>query len=178
MTFQEAMEARKPSEGLERAVNALNSTFLWANRVLDTVKEAVWIDFGLPFTSEFIHELAHTNLERLDTFGDYLHENFIRQSYPETPALVEPIEDMDKVFEIVVGIIDEVDEAILAVIEAAGGGVYNALALASENIQQANSADRTKVLQAWKMWSNKPSYTSFDNWMEHLTSNEAVSYDD
>jgi hypothetical protein len=172
------MEARKPSDGLERAVNALNSTFLWANRVLDTVKESVWIDFGLPFTSEFIHELAHINLERLDTFGDYLHENFIRQSYPETPALVEPIEDMDKVFEIVVGIIDEVDEAILAVIEAAGGGVYNALALASENIQQANSTDRTKVLQAWKMWSNKPSYTSFDNWMEHLTSSEAVSYDD
>lgn len=176
MTFQEAMEARRPQENIVRAADNLNSAFLWANRALDTVKESLWIDFGLPFTSQFIHNLAHINLERLDEFGDFLHENHIKQSYPATPALTEEINDMNKAFEIVVGIIDEVDENLMDFIRAAGDGAFNALALAAEILQQKNSADRTKVMQAWKMWSNTVSMTSFDNWVSHLT--DEVNGDD
>lgn len=168
MTFQEMMQFRAPEQPVMNAANAVNNAFLWANRALDTTKEAVWIDFGLPFTSQFIHEIAHINLKRLDAFGDILHENHLKQTYPATPSLDELIGDMDKVFEIVVTIIDEVDEALNNFIKAASGGRSNAMALAAETLQMENSADRTKVLQAWKMWSTGVANTSFDNWILHL----------
>lgn len=174
MTFQEMMAQRAPEESILRAAGDVNSVYLWANRALDTTKEAVWIDFGLPFTSQFIHGLAHINLERLDAFGDILHEHHIRQTYPPTPELTEKIEDVDKAFEIVVAIIDEVDEALNKFIEAAGGGKFNAMALAAENLQVENSTDRTKVLQAWKMWATGVKGTSFDNWILHLTAGAAM----
>lgn len=174
MTFQEMMAQRLPEDKILRAADGLNSVFLWANRALDTTKEAVWIDFGLPFTSQFIHDIAHINLERLDAFGDVLHENHIRQTYPPTSALTETIEDVDKAFEITVSIIDEVDAALNRFIETAGGGKFNAMALAAENIQMENSADRTKVLQAWKMWSTGVRGTSFDNWILHLTNGASM----
>lgn len=169
MGFREAMAERRPGESLAKAINDLNAAFLWENRVFDTVKEAVWIDFGLAHTSDFLHRIAHEALERLDTFGDALHENFVRQSYPPTPSLDEEIVSVDRAFEIAVSTIDEVDTALQRVIEAASGSTYNALALAAENLQQSNSADRTAVLQAWKAWSENVSTTSFDNWILHLT---------
>lgn len=180
MNFQEMMRFREPEKPVMEAADAVNYAFLWANRALDTTKEAVWIEFGLPFTSQFIHEIAHVNLKRLDAFGDVLHENHLKQTYPGTPALEEQIEDMDKVFEIVVTIIDEVDEALNRFIQAASGGRSNAMALAAENLQMENSADRTKALEAWKMWSSGMSATSFDNWMLHLTHDdgEAEADDD
>lgn len=180
MTFQEMMQFRAPEQTVTNAANAVNNAFLWANRALDTTKEAVWIDFGLPFTSQFIHDIAHVNLERLDAFGDILHENHLKQTYPATPSLDEPIGDMEKVFEIVVSIIDEVDEALNDFIKVASGGRSNAMALAAENLQMENSADRTKVLEAWKMWSTGVAHTSFDNWILHLMDDngEAEGSDD
>ena len=168
MGFKEAVAERRPGENLARAINDLNAAFLWENRVFDTVKEAVWIDFVLPHTSGFLHGIAHDALERLDSFGDALHENFVRQSYPPTPSLDEEIVSVDRAFEIAVSTIDEVDTAIQRVIEAASGSTYNALALAAENLQQSNSADRTAVLQAWGAWSKNVSTTSFDNWVLRL----------
>lgn len=173
MTFEEMMRAREADSNVLEAADRLNNAYLFANRALDTVKEAIWIDFGLPFTSRFIHELAHANLERLDEFGDVLHENHLKQSYPPTSALDENIDSMDKAFEIVVTIIDEVDAALGRFIEACSGGRLNAMALAAENLQMKNSADRTKVLQAWQMWDANVSATSFDNWVAHLTEVES-----
>lgn len=169
MTFNEMMQMHMPDGAVMAAADDVNRVFLWANRALDTAKEAVWIDFGLPFTSQFIHELAHVHLERLDEFGDILHENHLRQTYPPTPALTEPVDSVDKAFEIAVAIIDEVDEALMRFIELTGGSRHNAMALAAENLQTENSADRTKVLEAWKMWDSGVKGTSFDNWMLHLT---------
>lgn len=167
MTLEEMMQQRQMDDALMAAIGDVNSAFLWANRALDTTKEAVWIDFGLPFTSQFVHGLAHVNLERLDAFGNALHEHHIRQTYPATPALTETIEDVDKAFEIVVTIADEVDEALRRLAEATADGQFGVLALAAQDLMKANSADRTKVMQAWNMWANAPHAACFDSWMAH-----------
>lgn len=180
MNFEEMMQARMPDGAVLAAADDVNRAYLWANRVLDTTKEAVWIDFGLPFTSQFLHEMAHANLERLDAFGDVLHENHLKQTYPPTPALTEPVENVDKAFEIAVAIIDEVDEALGRFIELTDKGKHRAMALEAENLQMENSAERTRVLQAWKMWDSGVKGTSFDSWMLHLThmGTAEVAYDD
>lgn len=173
MTFDEMMAGREPGSAVLDAADAVNSAFLWANRALDTDKEALWIRFGMPFTSGWIHRIAHANLERLDRFGDYLHEEHLTQTYPATPALTEPLESVGKTFEVAATIIDEVDAALNRFIAACSGGRMNALALATETLQMENSADRTRVLQVWKMWdSGGMSQTSFDSWVRRLTEND------
>ena len=49
-----------------------------ANRALDTLKERVLIEFGLPNTSEYIHNLAHWFPPFFDRIGDILHQRHHR----------------------------------------------------------------------------------------------------
>ena len=174
MRFSEyQMIADERNAEMLKAASDVNYAYLWANRVLDTVKESIWVEHGLPFTSDFIHKLAHANLERLDKFGDILHESHMKQTYPGTPEFDETIEDMNKAFDVVADVIFDVDAALNRFIDATAGTENNSMSLSAENLQMENTADRTKVLEAWKMWDSNPGKTSFDNWVKRLTESEA-----
>lgn len=165
MEFRQWLQDASPGGDMLAAADDVNGAFLFANRAMDTVKESVWVDHGLPFTSDMIHRLAHVQLQRLDTFGDILHEKHLKQSYPPTPGLNEQIEDIDKAFAISVEIVRRVDEALARFIQSAESAGCGAMARSAENLQMQNSADRTTLLQAWQMWDDSRSKTSFDSWV-------------
>lgn len=180
MEFRQWLQDASPGADMLAAADEVNGAFLFANRALDTVKESVLIEHGLPFASDAIHRLAHVQLQRLDDFGDILHEMHLLQSYPPTPRLDEQIEDVDKAFAISVEIVRRVDEALLRFIRSADAGGFHAMARNAENIQMQNSKDRTALLQAWQMWDDSRSKSSFDSWMARMSalSGSEVEADD
>ena len=80
---------------------------------------------------------------------------------------------MNKAFDVVADVIFDVDAALNRFIDATAGTENNSMSLSAENLQMENTADRTKVLEAWKMWDSNPGKTSFDNWVKRLTESEA-----
>lgn len=178
MEFREWMDAARPGADVLEAADEVNYAFLFANRALDTVKEKLWIEHGMPMTSDYIHALAHVNLNRLDSFGDILHEKHLEQTYPATPALEEEISDVDKAFAVSVEIVDRVDAALRRFIGTTNIGDFSSMARSAETIQMANSADRLNLLKVWQMWDDSRSKTSFESWVFHVTGDLESEGDD
>ena len=88
----------------------VTSAFGRANHFLDTIQEGVYIEAAMPYTSRYIHNVAHKMLKWLDDFSDILHERHLMTIYPPVPQLDEDVRDMNRVFEIVIQIFDEVQE--------------------------------------------------------------------
>ena len=77
--------------------------------------------------------------------------------------------DLDRVFEVCVAIVDGVNEALGGFIRATADGEFNALSLKAEELQIANTDDRRKLLDAWTMLDNGGmSRATFDNWCRNL----------
>lgn len=140
-----------------------------ANRGLDAIKEIVLIEMGLVNTSDAIHAVAHKQPHYFDQIGDFLHQRHLMQEYPATEEYTKRPEDMDEVFEEIMRLLRENDEALRDFIKVCDENAQYALARQAETIQIENSEDCTKFLQAWAMFDEgSSSATSFDNWVKHL----------
>lgn len=140
-----------------------------ANRGLDTLKEWVLIEMGLVNTSNEIHKLAHKQPGYFDQVGDILHQRHLIQEYPATEEYVKRPEDLDGVFEEVIRMLQESEDALKEFVRAADSLGQYALARQAESIQIENSQDYEKFMYAWNMYdSTDGSATSFDNWIKHL----------
>lgn len=140
-----------------------------ANRGLDSLKEWVLIEMGLVHTSDAIHELAHKQPKMWDELADILHQRHLMQEYPATEEYTKRPDDMDGVFEEIMRLLRENDEALKDFIRVCDENAQYALARQAETIQIENSEDCTKFLQAWAMFDDgSSSATSFDNWVKHL----------
>ena len=149
---------------------AVTSAFGRANHFLDTVQEGVYIESGMIHTARHIHNDAHKMLQWLDEFSDILHERHLMTVYPPIPELVEDVRDVGKVFEIVIRVFDEVQEALDEFHTAAErSALLKPMALKTEDLMMKVSAEYTKILEMAKMWETNPSYASFDNWVLHIT---------
>ncbi len=140
-----------------------------AERHFALIKEITWAEFGLKSLTNYIHSLEHIQPDAVDKFKAIMAEIGLMVDYPTVEELVEDFPDLDKVFEVCVGIIDETDEALREFITLIDTQhrEFSALARQMENLQMQNSAERSFLLEAWSMWDNNPSYTSFDNWVGH-----------
>ena len=138
-----------------------------AERFFATIKEKTWANFGLKSLTNYIHALEHLQGDYVDEFKAILAELGLEVEYPAVGELVEEMPDLDKVFEVCVGIVDDVDEALRAFIILIDGQhkEYSALARKMENLQMKNSAQRSFMLEAWNMADNDVSLSSFDNWV-------------
>ena len=139
-----------------------------AEKWFATLKEWPLIEAGMPSLSDAIHKLEHVQPERIDAFAHAYRPWHLELIYPATDELVEEIGDLDHFFEICVGIVDHVDEALMNMIKVTSGGEFNSLALSCENLQIENQQDKEKLLQAWEMWDNGVSPSSYDKWIAHL----------
>ncbi len=140
-----------------------------ANRGLDTLKEWVLIEMGLVNTSNEIHKLAHKQPGYFDQVGDILHQRHLIQEYPATEEYAKRPEDLDGVFEEVIRMLQESEDALKEFVRAADSLGQYALARQAESIQIENSQDYEKFMYAWNMYdSTDGSATSFDNWIKHL----------
>ena len=154
---------------LRDAARKVTASMQNANRGLDTIKEIVLIEMGLVHTSDAIHELAHKQPHYFDQIGDLLHQRHLMQEYPATEEYTKRPEDMDEVFEEIMRLLRENDEALRDFIKVCDENAQYALARQAETIQIENSEDCTKFLQAWAMFDEgSSSATSFDNWVKHL----------
>lgn len=139
-----------------------------AARFLDTVQERVYIRMGLVHTARMIHDLAHEMPKRFDVFSDMLHERHLEAIYPATPELTEEIPDMDRAFEIVTGVLEDIQAALERFHAVTDNAAFRPMALKTEELMLRNSEDYTRFLEAWAMWDNLGGASSFDNWVLHL----------
>lgn len=153
---------------LRDAARTVTGAYGSANKWLDTVQEGVYIELGMKHTADVIHRLAHLALRWLDEFSGILHERHLRTEYPATEELTEEIRDVDRVFEVVIGILDEIQEALEVFHTAAGTMELMPMALKTEDLIMKCSAEYTKILEMWQMWDTGVSATSFENWVLHL----------
>ena len=154
---------------LRDAARKVTAAMQNANRGLDAIKEIVLIEMGLVNTSDAIHTVAHKQPHYFDQIGDFLHQRHLMQEYPATEEYTKRPEDMDEVFEEIMRLLRENDEALRDFIKVCDENAQYALARQAETIQIENSEDCTKFLQAWAMFDEgSSSATSFDNWVKHL----------
>ena len=140
-----------------------------ANRGLDTMKEIVLIEMGLVNTSNEIHKLAHKQPGYFDQIGDILHQRHLIQEYPATEEYTKKPEDLDEVFEEVIRMLQESEDALKEFVKTADECGLYALAREAEGIEIENSHDYEKIMYAWQMLDESDgSATSFDNWVKHL----------
>ncbi len=152
-------------EPLRRVMTAYGE----AERHFALIKEITWAEFGLKSLTNYIHSLEHIQPDAVDKFKAIMAEIGLMVEYPAVEELVEDFPDLDKVFEVCVGIIDETDEALREFITLIDTQhrEFSALARKMENLQMQNSSERSFLLEAWSMADNSSSYSSFDNWVGH-----------
>jgi hypothetical protein len=156
---------------LKEPSRAVSKAYLDGNRFLDTTKEFVYIEYGLKYCSDIIHRQAHICLERLDVFGDLLHERHLIQLYPATPELDyrEELKSMDDVFSFVIRVLDSIEEALEVFHETADNEKFRPMALKIEELMLQNSMDHTKFLEMWMRYdTDRGSLTSFDSWCKQF----------
>jgi hypothetical protein len=133
------------------------------------VQESILIDFGMPNTAKVIHDNAHEFPKRFDSFIDMLHENHLRGEYPATAELTEPIEDVDKAFELTVAALDNVKDVLNAFHALTDNDEFRPMALFTESLMQQNSADYTKFLEMWAMWDESSDKAAYDKWAKQFS---------
>lgn len=145
-----------------------------AARHLDALQEFVYIEIGLVHTARVIHNLAHEMPKRFDAFGEMLHENHLMTEYPATPEYPHLYEDMDAVFDNVMGVLDEIQMALYAFRAAAEEDPRTLpMGLVAEELMVQNSQSRTRIAEMWAMYDDEGvSATSFDNWVKDLGEGE------
>lgn len=150
---------------LEQPIRVVMGMYGNAEKWFADIKDRVLIDMGMPFLSNYIHRLEHVQPERVDDFAHVAHTYHLRLPYPSTPELGEEFgNDLDRVFEVCVDIVEEIDSALSEFIRVTDGRLH-ALSLLAEELQMRNIEEREKLLAAWAMWDNgQMSRASFDSW--------------
>ena len=154
-------------------------SFWAAMQYYATIKERAWGRYGMFYLSQAIHSLEHKQPPRIDQFSDAMRQEGLEIEYPGVPELDEPLDVLDEVFRICVELNDQIDQALQRFIDVADRrmnemgeppspdqGKFPALARQAEQLQIDNSMDKTRLLEAWSMWGNKPSMSSFDKWVK------------
>lgn len=151
---------------LKQPMRLIMKAYGEAERYFAFIKEVTWAEWGLKHLTDRIHALEHIQPERVDDFKDIMAQVGLMVEYPPVNELAEDFANLDKVFEVCVGIVDNIDEALRFFIASTNKGEFEALARQVETLLVENSADRSFLLDAWSMWDNGVSYTSFDNWVK------------
>lgn len=143
-----------------------------AMRFMDTCKEYLLIMHSMPMTAQAVHEQAHSYGEMWDEFGDILHQRHLIQIFPATPELDEQ-PDADRVFEIIIACMDEIEDALGEFINACEAERLYPLARAAETLQVENSESYNKWLVAADMWETTRDKLSYEKWIaEYMEESE------
>ncbi|MBQ0125891.1 MAG: hypothetical protein KBS59_06170 [Clostridiales bacterium] len=155
---------------LREPMRNVMSAYGQAEKYFAAIKEVTWARFGMKSLTNYIHALEHIQPDEVDKFKSIMSEIGLEVEYPATPELdTEQFADLDEVFKVCADIIDANDEALHGFVEFIDTNhkEFSSLARKVENLQMQNSAERTFILEAWSMWDNGTSESSFDNWVEH-----------
>lgn len=152
---------------LKEPARAVTDRMQRAMRFMDTCKEFVLIEEGMPMTALCIHQQAHTYGELWDEFGAVLHQLHMIQVFPATPELDEE-PSLTRAFEIILDCMDEIITALGDFIVAADDARLYPLGREAENLQMEVSRDRTRWLEAALMWEQTDSKVSYEKWIKEF----------
>jgi len=102
-----------------------------ANKWLDSVKEAIYINMNCPFFSSFVHELAHSMPPRFDVYGEILHTINMEIPYPATAEISKKPANLEEAFTIIFSTLDAIKTALNAFIKCTDEK-YHGMACAAE----------------------------------------------
>lgn len=156
---------------LREPMRKVMSAYGSAEKFFAAIKEVTWARFGMKALTNYIHALEHIQPDEVDSFKDIMAEIGLEVEYPATDELdMEQFSDLDDVFKVCVDIIDSTDEALRDFVRFIDTNrpEFSALARKAENLLTNNSAERKFLLEAWAMYDNGASETSFDDWVMHF----------
>lgn len=167
MEFSEFYSYANPIyASLQPIAREVSNTFLFGNRVGDTIKEKVRRDLHMTHTSDFLHGIAHKCLEHLDEFADILHSANLPQEYPATDELTEEIDTLDKAFYVFTETLRDIKTALYRFVEATDNADNKAMSIKAEDILEDVDDDFAKLITAWNQWKCDGSAMSFDKWVD------------
>lgn len=151
---------------------AVTAAMQRAMRFLDTCKEYVLIEEGMPMTAQRIHQQAHAYGELWDQFGAVLHQRHMLQLFPATPELDET-PDLARSFEIILRSMERIIAALGEFILAADSAQLYPLGREAENLQMAVSQDMARWLAAAQMWGDAGGdKLSYEKWIAEFFAGE------
>lgn len=130
------------------------------------LKEITWYQWGYAGITGAIHYLEHVYGGYIDSFKELLAQMGLPLAYPGIPELREPFDSLAGIFARCIGLIDEVNDALSAFVEAADREALEPLARRAENIQMENFAPRAWLTQALTMSEQGGSASSLDSWLK------------
>lgn len=153
---------------MREPARAVTDAMQRAMRFMDTCKEFVLIEEGMPMTALCIHEQAHTYGELWDQFGAVLHQRHMIQVFPATPELDET-PDLTRAFEIIVDCMEKIITALGDFILAADTAKLFPLGREAENLQMEVSGSMTRWLEAARLWEDaKGNKVSYEKWIKEF----------
>ena len=153
---------------LRDPMRGVMTAYMNAEKWFATIKEITWAEFGMKFLTDGIHAYEHLQPEAIDEFKGIMAQYGLEVEYPATSELTEEFPDLDRVFEVCVQILDEINVALSRFIKETNNETFEPLARQAEQLQINNSMLRTKMLEAWSMFDGSTSLSSFDKWCKSL----------
>lgn len=133
------------------------------------LKEIIWYEVGYEHVKEFFHQMEHSYGDHIDALKQLLAQAGLPLIYPDIRGLGMENRSLRECFDIGIGLIDEVNDALSIAVEIMDINGYEPLARQVENIQMSNFKPRAVMLQARTMAEyGGGSATSFDGWFEDL----------
>lgn len=141
-----------------------------ANKWLDIVKEALLMDCGCTFFSNYIHNLAHSMPVRFDKFGDILHTMDMKVPYPATEYIESEPTSIAEAFDSVFSILLDISNALVEFI-AAAESTNKAAAISAETLLEEIANENTSLYRMRRAYLLCGDNIKFDKWCAQYINN-------
>ena len=151
-------------EPMRRAMAAMGKAMWW----FAALKEQTWYQ-GYAGVTAAIHALEHKQPEYIDELKDIMAKLGLPLSYPPIPELDMEYPGLSGTFDMCIGLLDEVNDALSGIVEVCDTANDEPLARYAENVQMENFQDRQWLVEANTMAENGDgSTTSYDSWFVNI----------
>lgn len=141
-----------------------------ANKWLDIIKEALLMDCGCTFFSNYIHNLAHSMPMRFDKFGDILHTMDMKVPYPATEYIESEPTSIAEAFDSVFSILLDISNALVEFV-AAAESTNKAAAISAETLLEEIANENTSLHRMRRAYLLCGDNIKFDKWCAQYINN-------
>ena len=163
-------EPQEPISPLLSSATNVMIAYQNANKWLDIVKEALLMDCGCTFFSNYIHNLAHSMPVRFDKFGDILHTMDMKVPYPATEYIESEPTSIAEAFDSVFSILLDISNALVDFITAAES-TNKAAAISAETLLEEIANENTSLYRMRRAYLLCGDNIKFDKWCAQYINN-------
>ena len=163
-------EPQEPISPLLSSATNVMIAYQNANKWLDIIKEALLMDCGCTFFSNYIHNLAHSMPVRFDKFGDILHTMDMKVPYPATEYIESEPTSIAEAFDSVFSILLDISNALVEFI-AAAESTDKAAAISAETLLAELANENTSLYRMRRAYLLCGDNIKFDKWCAQYINN-------